>query len=101
MAKTPLSFTERNKTKTIFCNLALGLFDDKVTAITVKTDTGLLIADVNTLEEFNKEYSRYIRKNGKHQVIIQYKDEEYDVSGSIHTPGFEIYKICDGTVRKD
>jgi len=98
-----LSYITRqmNEIHDIIITLHTSITSDRVISISMETGNGLFIGDIKSIEELGKVYSKFARKHVIGKTIAKKDDETFDLTLTVHSPAFEVNKICKGSIPKE
>ncbi len=98
-----LSYVTRqmNHIHDVIITLHKSITSDDIISISMETASGLFLGNIKSIEELTKVYSKYARKYNIGKTLVKLDGQVIDLSMSIHTPAFEVNKICKGSIPKE
>ena len=102
-ASDSLSYITRqmNEIHDIIITLHTSITSDRVISITMETASGLFIGDIKSIEQLGKAYSKFARKYVIGKTLAKMDDQIIDLTLTVHSPAYEIDKICKGSIPKE
>jgi len=102
-ASDSLSYVTRqmNEVHDVIITLHTSITSDRVMSISMESSSGLFLGDIKSIEQLGKVYSKFARKHVIGKTLAKLDGEIIDITYTVHSPAFEIDKICKGSIPKE
>ena len=102
-ASDSLSYITRqmNEIHDVIITLHTSITSDRVMSISMETANGLFIGDPKSINELGKTYSKFARKHVIGKTLVKLDNKIIDLTYTVHSPAFEVDKICKGSIPKE